>query len=340
MKRLIALFVLCALVLSAQGITSKTMHRFRKAASEPAACNPGEAYYNTTSDTGWLCTATDTWTVMGATSGSVGGADNLTTVGAIPYVSAAGVLNEDTPNLFWDFTNNRLGLGTLVPVETLHAWGGNIEVTDPTDLGSESLTDPTDFTDDADWDYTGEVAAVGTDAVYTFSSTGNGTITQVNAQMAVVGVGYRWYKAVHVVSSSTVAGAAVTITSAFASAATALATTDGTHTTYFQAASGAATAAFVINITGATSGAFTLESMSIKEVQGGDVIAGGLYTGGGPTGIKVLASGRVGIGVVPTTKFEVYDGDVRVSDDGTTSVTIDSITVAGQASVFLENNSG
>ena len=47
------------------------------------------------------------------------GASNLTTVGAIPYVSAAGVLNQDTPALFWDAANNRLGLGTNSPDQTL-----------------------------------------------------------------------------------------------------------------------------------------------------------------------------------------------------------------------------
>jgi hypothetical protein len=214
-------------------------------------------------------------------------------VNSLVYVSAAGVLDEDIE---------------LVRAADLLTIGKDLEVIDVGDLGSESLTDYNDLTDDADWDYTGEVAAVSTDAVYTYASSGNGTITQTNAQMAVVGVGYRWYKAVHVVSGSTVAGATVTITSAFASAATALDVSDGTNTTYFQAASGAAAADFVIDITGATSGAFTLESISIKEVQGGDVIASGLYTGGGPTGIKVLADGKVCVGCdAPGSLFHVFE---------------------------------
>ncbi|MDE2099624.1 MAG: hypothetical protein KGL39_20395 [Patescibacteria group bacterium] len=43
---------------------------------------------------------------------------NLTTggnPGPVPYVSAAGVLNEDASNLCWDATNHRLGVGTCSP---------------------------------------------------------------------------------------------------------------------------------------------------------------------------------------------------------------------------------
>lgn len=45
----------------------------------------------------------------GGGTGDVGGASNLTTVGAIPYVSASGVLNQ-TANLSFDVANNRLVL--------------------------------------------------------------------------------------------------------------------------------------------------------------------------------------------------------------------------------------
>lgn len=45
-------------------------------------------------------------------TGKVGGASNLTTAGAVPYVSASGTLNQDASDFFWDVTNNRLGIGT------------------------------------------------------------------------------------------------------------------------------------------------------------------------------------------------------------------------------------
>jgi hypothetical protein len=45
----------------------------------------------------------------------VGGAANLTTAGAVPYVSASGVLNQDSLSFSWDAANNRLGIGTAIP---------------------------------------------------------------------------------------------------------------------------------------------------------------------------------------------------------------------------------
>jgi hypothetical protein len=55
--------------------------------------------------------------------GYIGGALNLTTAGAIPYVSAAGILNQDPTALFWDAANDRLGIGTNAPVSRLHVSG-------------------------------------------------------------------------------------------------------------------------------------------------------------------------------------------------------------------------
>lgn len=39
----------------------------------------------------------------------------LTTTGAIPYVTSAGVLGQDATKLFWDSANQRLGVGTASP---------------------------------------------------------------------------------------------------------------------------------------------------------------------------------------------------------------------------------
>jgi len=55
--------------------------------------------------------------------GPVGGASSLTTVGAVPYVSATGVLSQDQTVFFWDATNNRLGIGTATPGYPLHVAG-------------------------------------------------------------------------------------------------------------------------------------------------------------------------------------------------------------------------
>ena len=53
------------------------------------------------------------------TAGGVSGGTNLTTVGAVPYVSATGVLNQDATVFFWDAANNRLGIGTNAPATSI-----------------------------------------------------------------------------------------------------------------------------------------------------------------------------------------------------------------------------
>lgn len=58
------------------------------------------------------------------------GASNLTTSGAVPYVSASGVLNQDASNFFWDATNHRLGIGTTAP----HP-GSQLHVNNPSGYG-------------------------------------------------------------------------------------------------------------------------------------------------------------------------------------------------------------
>lgn len=66
------------------------------------------------------------WTTF---NGKVGGKANLTTVGAVPYVSASGILSQDAANLFWDATNHSLGIGTNAP-------GHSLDVLGPARMGS------------------------------------------------------------------------------------------------------------------------------------------------------------------------------------------------------------
>jgi len=60
-------------------------------------------------------TATGVPSIAVAGTDLIGGVGNLTTVGAVPYVSASGILNQDAGQFFWDATNNRLGIGTNAP---------------------------------------------------------------------------------------------------------------------------------------------------------------------------------------------------------------------------------
>jgi hypothetical protein len=59
----------------------------------------------------------------------VGGGQNLTTVGAIPYNGSSGILNQDASNFSWDATNHRLGIGTNAPSVPLHVLSASTATT-------------------------------------------------------------------------------------------------------------------------------------------------------------------------------------------------------------------
>jgi len=67
-------------------------------------------------------TATGVPSIAVAGTDLIGGVGNLTTVGSVPYVSASGILNQDVGQFFWDATNNRLGIGTSSPPESLYIY--------------------------------------------------------------------------------------------------------------------------------------------------------------------------------------------------------------------------
>lgn len=74
----------------------------------------GNLLLNTLTDAGFRLDVNGTARISG----------NLTTnltAGSIPFIGASGLLSQNNSNLFWDSTNNRLGLGTTVPAARIHA---------------------------------------------------------------------------------------------------------------------------------------------------------------------------------------------------------------------------
>jgi hypothetical protein len=65
----------------------------------------------------------------------------------------------------------------------------------------------------------------------------------------------------------------VTLTAAFGLVAVPLPITAGAHTVYFESA--VTPGDFVIDVTGATAGAFTIEAASLVQVQSGDIVTRG-----------------------------------------------------------------
>lgn len=126
------------------------------------------------------------------------------------------------------------------------------------DTGIESLNEG-NFTAHTKWAITGGFS-------WMFAGVANyvataGTLLQTLANMAISGVGSRWYKFTYTVSSkSGTVGAE--ITSSFAEIAVPLTIIDGTYTVYFKSA--VTPSSFVISATG--TGSFSLDDLSLIEV--------------------------------------------------------------------------
>ena len=161
--------------------------------------------------------------------------------------------------------SGNVGIGTTGPLDPLTVLATSI-------VGSETLTE-TAFTTHANWDVTGDFLDTGGNAAYTHA-TGVGTLTQQSANFAIPVKPGRYYKFAYTVSGVT-AGCTANITTAVASATTALTLNNGAQTTYFKSA--AAPGNFVISAT-STAGAFTLDNVTLKEVQGGAGNFGGGLT--------------------------------------------------------------
>lgn len=181
------------------------------------------------------------------------------------------------------------------------AWGGNIVSWNAATLGSATLTNP-DLTSGTSWTGTNDATLTGDECQWVFSAGTASTLTQTSATFLIPVQPNRFYAFTYVVSD--VAGTpSASITTAIASATTALTLTNGAQATYFI--SGASPGNFVITATLTTGQRFDLDTFSLKEVQGGNVIAGGKFMGGGTLGMSVSGSGNA--------KF-----DANVEFEGTT----------------------
>lgn len=116
MKKLI-LFLLLISPAAAFGQFSKpaVLSYYGNRAVQPAACsaNVGSLYYDTTAKAFKFCSATNTWSALGG-GAAVGSAIAGASANRVFYGGAGGTLAQSS-SFFWDYTNNRLGLGTQTP---------------------------------------------------------------------------------------------------------------------------------------------------------------------------------------------------------------------------------
>jgi hypothetical protein len=89
-----------------------------------AVANNVQVYCKDTAGVSQLFARSDDGSVSqlsGVSAGmSIGGAITGATAGSVLFAGVAGVLAQDNANLFWDNTNNRLGIGTTTPAWPLH----------------------------------------------------------------------------------------------------------------------------------------------------------------------------------------------------------------------------
>jgi hypothetical protein len=86
----------------------------------------GLLVYQTDGTEGLYEKTASAWRIInggGGGSMAIGGAITSATAGSVLFAGTSGVLQQDNANLFWDDTNNRLGIGTATPSATFHSVG-------------------------------------------------------------------------------------------------------------------------------------------------------------------------------------------------------------------------
>jgi hypothetical protein len=122
MKTILITLALCASAFAqpTSTIPSGTARRIIRGATLPSTCQISDVFYKTGTGAGTYVGhgSPCAWVLAAGASAGIGG--TLTTVGAIPRVSAAGTLGEsglmDDGTQFYDATSRKFGFGTATPI--------------------------------------------------------------------------------------------------------------------------------------------------------------------------------------------------------------------------------
>jgi hypothetical protein len=182
--------------------------------------------------------------------------------------------------------------------------GGDIISAKPTVLGSETLTNP-NLTGGASWTATNDCTLAADAATWAYSAGTASTLTQASGALAVAAQGNRQYLFTYVVSNviPSTSGSirpTASITTAFGAFTVPLQIVAGSQSLIFKCA--ASPGDFVITSTLLAGQAFTLDTFSLKEITGGNVVAAGKFTGGGGYGLKIDKDGNA-----------VFDGKIKAT---------------------------
>lgn len=277
--------------------------------------------------------------------------DNLTGTGRVAEASTAMIVGEPAGAIYDQallVKSGKVRFGSMgidlldeEVREDFTVLQGNIEVYDQGTQGLESITDG-GFPNSTNWagagDWSDTIAGTTT---YTHSA-GSGTLTQTSAQLAVVIQSSRWYELTYTSSAITDTGAVattLTLTTAIAERIVNLnISTAGTFSVIFESEFEAND--FVMSATSDTAGdTFTLDNVTLFEIQGGNVILAGQLTGGGADGLKVFATGSVGFSdEADITQGTDINTGVTVNGASGTITTLTATTGIGNSDSFIVTN--
>lgn len=186
----------------------------------------------------------------------------------------------------------------------------SMNVIDASSLAAESLAaaDAALTTATTNFVPAGEFALSPTDAAsYTFASTGAGTLTLAGASLGVALVPNAWYKLDYTPAATPTIAPLTCATVALAGGTSVpldfSVTTATKRSLYLKAG---ATGDLVFTVAGATAGAFTLNTLSLKQVTGGSVMATAAVTASS-TGNKIAVTTYANDGAAATGGLAVGD---------------------------------
>ena len=226
----------------------------------------------------------------GLGGGAVGGFSNLPDPDVIPRVSAAGMLGPSAVSengvKFYTTAVRTFGFGLSTrtgntePGTTKFVLNDlDLAVLNSATLGSEQFTNGA-LTAGTSWSAAGDCALAG-DALACSYAAGTGSLTQANATLAIKIPDSNWMTWTYVVSgvSGTVtASLPATICDSTAGLSCVVDVTAGSKTFKFKTVATASTAAFVTNFVLAAASGLTFDTLSLKEIRGGNAyLYGGIY---------------------------------------------------------------
>jgi hypothetical protein len=181
-------------------------------------------------------------------------------------------------------------------------------------LSAENLTNPNFDNPGTGWTVAGG-AVLGSNALTYTHNAAQGSVLQANATMAVALKANRWYRFTYTTSAPTITVRAYideTYTSSERVYLPGVTPASGIGQQQITFKTNSNPTGFKISFTSAV-GAITFDTFSLKEIQSGNIVANGLFTGGGTTGIKVDNLGNVAIGREPLTTTTFFT--IRMAAD-------------------------